>query len=229
MKSACDRKNKTVTDQMKKWGSSFGQRYTERNPKTSKDTDDMYKNTIVGLTRTQLNREFLSGLKIDKILEVGSNVGAQLLVLSDMGYKNLYGIDLQEGAVDLAKSNTKGRDINIIKASAFDIPFKDGYFDLVFTSTVLIHISPDDIGKIMDEIYRCSKQYIFGYEYYSDRYTMIDYRGEKNLLWKADFPGLFLKRFDDLRIVKKKIYKRLDNPDNSDVMYLLEKTRKEKK
>lgn len=228
MKSALS-SSRTLTDQMKKWGSSFGKKYTQRNPKTVKDTDDMYKNVIVGITRTGLNREFLRGLKIANILEVGSNVGAQLLILNEMGYKNLYGIDLQEGAVDMAKANTRGRDINIIKGSAFDIPFKDSWFDLVFTSTVLIHIAPGDIGKVIDEMYRCTDKYILGYEYFSKDYTMIDYRGQKNLLWKADFPELFVKRHPDLKVIRKKIYRRLDNPGNYDVMYLLEKTRRGKK
>lgn len=211
------------TAQMKKWDSSFGRNYTKRNPHTAEATDLLYEKTITGLTRSAMNERFLSGLKIDNVLEVGCNVGAQLLILSKMGYKNLYGIELQEKVVDYAKSNTKRRDINIVKGSALDIPFKDAFFDLVFTSTVLIHIAPSDINVVLDEIYRCSRKYIWGYEYYADKYTMIEYRGEKNLLWKADFAQLFINRFRGLRIRKKQIFKRVDNPIKHDCMYLLEK------
>jgi len=51
--------------------------------------------------------------------------------------------------------------INIIHGVADDIPFKDGYFDMVFTSGVLIHISPGNINRVLDEIYRCSREYIW--------------------------------------------------------------------
>ena len=140
-----------------------------------------------------------------------------------MGYKNLYGIEINEYAIDMSKEITKGKDVYIIKGSAFDIPFKDSFFDLVFTSGVLIHISPDDINQVLEEIYRCTKKYIWGYEYYSDEYTMINYRGEDNLLWKADFAKLFIKRYKDLKVVKEEKYVHLDNPENVDAMYLLEK------
>ena len=40
-------------------------------------------------------------------------------------------------AVEKGKENTKG--INIIQGSAFDLPYKDNYFDLVCTNGVLIH------------------------------------------------------------------------------------------
>ena len=37
-----------------------------------------------------------------------------------------------------------------MRASALDIPFKDGFFELVFTIGVLIHIPPKDLLVAMD-------------------------------------------------------------------------------
>jgi len=96
---------------------------------------------------------------LDRVLEVGCNVGNQLLLLKEMGYTNLWGIELQDYAVEIARKRTSG--INIVKGSAFDIPYKDAFFDLVFTSGVLIHIPPDHINKVLDEIYRCTNRYIY--------------------------------------------------------------------
>ena len=210
------------TNQIKKWGSEFGIEYTKRNPESVEEMDELYYNRF-GITRTKLNERFLSGLSVDNILEVGGNTGIQLLILNKMGYKNLYGIEINEYAIDITKEITKGKDIYVIKGSALDIPYKDSFFDLVFTSGVLIHISPSDIELVLDEIYRCTKRYIWGYEYYSDKYTMINYRGENNLLWKADFASLFMERHKDLRLVKEERFAYLDNSKNIDAMYLLEK------
>lgn len=206
--------------QLNNWKGKFGQEYTDRNKMSLKNLEKLYENNY-GMTRTELNKLFLD--KIDrskKILEIGSNIGIQLFCLQKMGFKNLYGIEPQEYAVQLSKRGTK--DINIIKGDVFDIPFKDEFFDIVFTSVVLIHIHPRNIRRAMKEIYRCSKKYIWGVEYYADKYTEILYRGQKNLLWKTDFLKIYQSIFPDLKVVRIKFLKYLKN-DNIDVMFLLSK------
>jgi pseudaminic acid biosynthesis-associated methylase len=209
-----------ITEQMGKWAGQFGKEYTDRNALSLEEMEALYKRNY-GLTRTELNERFLQGLdRSIRILEVGSNVGNQLLCLQKMGFGDLYGIEVQSYAVELSKSRTER--INIIEGSAFDIPYKDGYFDLVFTSGVLIHISSSDISMAMREIHRCTKEYIWGFEYYAENYTEIAYRGHRNLLWKADFARLYLDQFADLESVKEEHLKYLDN-DNVDSMFLLRK------
>lgn len=211
---------KNQTDQTQQWSSDFGKEYTDRNPHTIEEMDELYKKQF-GLTRTELNSVFLSNLdRSIKILEVGSNVGSQLQGLQAIGFENLYGIELQPYAVEVSKKNTKN--INLIQGSAFDIPFKDSYFDLVFTSGVLIHISPADISIAITEIYRCTGEYIWGFEYFADQHLEIPYRGSSNLMWKADFAKLYLDKFKDLELIKEKRIKYLDN-DNVDSMYLIRK------
>jgi len=210
-----------TTNQTKEWASEFGKRYTERNPKTIESLDELYKKQF-GLTRTELNLMFLDNLDRNiKILEVGCNVGVQLQGLQKIGFKNLYGIELQQYAVELAKKYTKN--INLIQGSIFDIPFKNSYFDLIFTSGLLIHISPNNIEEAMSEIHRCTNRYIWGFEYYADKYIEVPYREKNNLLWKADFAKLYINQFKDLKLIKEEYIKYLDN-DNINSMFLIEKT-----
>jgi len=210
-----------ITEQIKEWMGKFGKEYTDRNALTLNEMDEMYIKKF-GVSRTELNNLFIGELnRSTKILEVGSNIGNQLLLLQKMGFENLYGIEINSYAVEFSKSRTKN--INIIQGSAFDIPFKDKYFDLVFTSGLLIHIAPSDIEIVMQEIHRCTKEYIWGFEYYADKHTEIVYRGKKNLLWKANFPRLYLDLFDDVELVKKKRLRYLNNENNIDVMFLLRK------
>ena len=208
------------TPELDAWKSGFGREYTDRNALTLDGMEELYRKNY-GRSRTDLNRVFLNDMdRSIRILEVGSNVGNQLLCLQKMGFKNLYGIDPQSYAVELSKLRTKG--INIIEGDAFDIPFKDGFFDLVFTSGVLIHINPNDVGRAMAEIHRCSKRYVFGFEYYSQGYEAVEYRGKKDLLWKADFPAVYRQHCPGLKLVKSELVKYLAS-DNLDVMFLLEK------
>lgn len=212
--------DKKSTAQTKAWESEFGKDYTDRNPLSINDVERLYLKEY-GITRAELNRTFLGEIDRSlKILEVGSNVGMQLACLQEMGFKSLYGIELQDYAVEQSKQTTKN--INIIQGSAFDIPFKDDYFDLVFTSGVLIHISPSDIGKALGEIHRCARGYIWGFEYFAKEYTEIPYRGQKNLLWKTNFTKLYLDQFKDLELVKERHVKYLKS-DNVDIMFLLRK------
>lgn len=210
-----------LTKQMESWGGLFGKEYTDRNALSLQEMELIYKGRY-GITRTQMNSKFIGDFDRDiKVLEVGSNIGNQLLCLQESGFKNLYGIELQSYAVELSKSRTRA--INIIEGSAFDIPFKDDFFDLVFTSGVLIHIGPEDLNDVLDEIYRCTRQYVWCFEYYSEVYTQIDYRAHTELLWKANFSKLFLDRFSDLRLVMEEHFKWSDNDNNIDFMFLLQK------
>lgn len=184
-----------MTKQEKQWAGKFGDKYTLRNFNA--------KSKI----KLNLNRSL-------RILEVGANIGTQLLALKRMGFKNLYGIEINPKSVERARIK------NIIVGSAFDIPFKDNYFDLVFTAGVLIHISPRDIKKVMKEIIRCSKKYVMGYEYYAPKYEKVVYRGNKDLLWKTDFAKLY-QEFN-LKLLDEKRFK---TKEGTDTVFMLKKGR----
>jgi pseudaminic acid biosynthesis-associated methylase len=208
------------TRQMQFWNGRFGSEYTDRNNFSIAELNKLYIDEY-GISRTDMNKQFLQEVSADhKILEVGCNVANQLRCLQTMNYEHLYGIELQTYAVEKAKEVTKG--INIIEGSAFDIPFKDGYFDMVFTSGVLIHIHPNDIHIALDEIYRASGKYIWGFEYYADNYQEITYRDNNDKMWKTNFAQLYLDRFPTLRLVKEHKYSYVQS-GNVDQMFLLQK------
>ncbi len=166
-------------------------------------------------------RSLYRGLQIRRTLEVGCNIGIQLNHLQHLGFEKLYGVEIQEDAVERSKRHT--RHIHIIQGSAFDIPFKDAYFDLVFTNGVLIHIHPKDLKAAMSEIVRCSRKYISGFEYFSDKQQEIPYRGKKGALWKADFPKLYQQLFPSLKLLSCTKYPYLHRPDLCDVSFLFQK------
>ncbi|MFH1171412.1 MAG: pseudaminic acid biosynthesis-associated methylase [bacterium] len=210
---------KISTQQQIFWSGGFGKGYNDRNTFTVKGFDAFYKKTW-GTTRTAMNKLFLSKLAIRNTLEVGANFGLQLRHLQQSGFENLYGIEIQQDAVERSKKITKG--VNIIQGSAFDLPFKNAYFDLVFTSGVLIHIHPKHLKNAIREMVRCSKKYLWGFEYFNETEQEIPYRGNRNVLWKNNFPKLFLTYAPKLKLVKMKFYKYTDST-NRDVMYLFKK------
>jgi pseudaminic acid biosynthesis-associated methylase len=207
-----------TTSQEKFWSGEFGDQYTDRNTNIDQSTFEKF-----GITRTTMNQQFLSGLDIKNVLEVGCNRGEQLnlLWLNNDNIEDAYGIDINTYALKEAR---KGNiHLNFVKGSALDIPFKDNYFDMVYTSGVLIHIHPDNLKQVMSEIYRVSKKYIWSFEYFSPNCEEINYRGNKGFLWKNDFATLYIKNCPDLKFIKEAFYEYKDGSGCIDSMFLLQK------
>jgi pseudaminic acid biosynthesis-associated methylase len=209
-----------MTDQVRRWAGTFGREYTDRNDQTPRQLDEFYQNTY-GKTRSELNQRFLENVPRNApILEVGCNVGTQLLLLKEMGFTDLSGVEIQEYALHRAQERLG--DAKILQASALSIPFPDQQFELVFTSGVLIHIAPADLPIAMREIHRCTKKWVCGMEYYAQQMEEIVYRDNRNLLWKADYARLYQHHCADLELVREEDIPNLEG-GNVDSMFLLER------
>jgi pseudaminic acid biosynthesis-associated methylase len=208
------------TEQIRTWTSDFGREYTDRNAYSPAELDELYQKNYE-ITRTEINQRCLESVARDaRILEVGCNMGNQLLLLEQMGFTNLYGIEIQSYALDRAKERLPRAVLT--QASAFSIPYENQFFDLVFTSGVLIHIAPADLPTALAEIHRCSRRWIWGFEYYAPELTEVAYRGHDSLLWKTDYAQLYLQQFRDLELVREDRIGYLGN-DNVDTAFLLYK------
>ncbi|MCK9361071.1 methyltransferase domain-containing protein [Patescibacteria group bacterium] len=202
------------------WSSDFGNAYVTRNPQSIEEIEQLYAKDYA-VSRRSMNEAFLGSLdRSIRILEVGANIGSQLELLRQMGFTNSIGVDVNAFAVQ--ESKRLYPEVKVIEGSAFALPFADGEFDLTYMSGVLIHISPDDMGRAMDELHRTTKKYIWGFEYYAPELVTLEYRGNQDLLWKRDFCQEYLKRFPDLKLVKEQKYPMTDGKNVSQ-MFLLEK------
>ena len=211
------------TQQIEFWSGDFGRVYTDRNTSDHEVWNNQYVEKY-GVSRLNMNDEFLRDLpKNLRVLEVGCNTGQQLEALRQQGFKKIAGIELQFYATKHARDRAIG--IPVLQGSGFEIPFKTGSFDLVFTSGVLIHIAPDDLPAIMGEMHRCTSRFIWGFEYYADKMTEINYRGNTSVLWKSDHASMFMRSFPDLTLIKKKLYPYMNEKENGNVdcMYMLKK------
>ena len=208
--------------QEKIWESYFGREYTKRNTFNSYEIWNRSYIKKFGVSKEYINKNFLQKLsKKIKILEIGCNIGNQLNCLQRMGFKNLSGIDIQQNCLKKIKKNFNN--IKVVRASAYNLPFKNNSFDFVFTSNVLIHFPPNKINKIFDEIHRVTSKCICGFEYFSNKFEEIIYRKNKELLWKTNYTKLFLKRFKSLHLEKEKFYRNISNNKEIDTMFLLKK------
>lgn len=208
------------TPQTTVWKGEFGREYTDRNTLDGKELDELYRKNY-GLTRTEINENFLREVSRDaSFLEVGCNTGNQLSLLRQMGWPNLSGIELQPYALAIAQTRIPG--ISLKQGSALALPYADTSFDVVFTSGMLIHIAPQDLPRVMDEIYRTSRKYIWGLEYFAPEVTEVTYRAHCALLWKMDFARCYLERFPSLELVQEQQLPYVGSA-NVDTVFLLRK------
>jgi len=165
----------------------------------------------------------LEGIEPASILEIGSNRGHNLALLSELcGEAQIVGLDPNMKALGIARRTDPSA--QIVRGNALEIPFHAGCFDLVITANVLIHIALDDLAAVLEEIHRVSRQYILSIEYFSEEETVIHYRGHDDLLWKRNFPEHYHKQFPELRLLRSGYWDR-DNGFDRSHWWLWEKLR----
>ncbi|HEX8295863.1 MAG TPA: pseudaminic acid biosynthesis-associated methylase [Chthoniobacteraceae bacterium] len=191
------------------WRGDFGQAYTDRN------IEDWN-------LRLPAFREILEGQPVRRVVEIGCNRGHNLVALSELlgDEAEVVGVEPNPYAQQLAR--TFSSKVGVLQGNVFDLPFKDGFFDLSFTAGVLIHIALEDLPRALAEIHRVSRRYILAMEYFAEEETAIPYQGRTDLLWKRDFLKHYQTQFPELRLVRQGFYGK-DRGFDRTTYWLLEK------
>lgn len=204
------------TNQRNFWSGDFGNQFTLRN--NSLENSNKLMMSLFGSTFEKIADDFFVDIdKNVKILEIGCNRGLRLQALQKLGFTNLHGLEINKEAFTVAKENFP--DINFINSSFEDFLANENEYDLVFTSYVLIHMNPNFLNYVAKKMIKITKKYIFGLEYYSDTITEVNYRGNSDVLWKQNFPKLFIKFPNMSSIHEKKFFYKSSNL--CDIAYLL--------
>jgi len=99
-----------------------------------------------------------------KVLEVGSGPGGNLVEVSKLNPSKLVGADISQKMVSLAKKRVPDA-VDVVKTDGTKLPFEDNSFDIVFTATVLQHVTDEKMLKpLLEEICRVSSDSIYLFE-----------------------------------------------------------------
>ena len=112
--------------------------------------------------KSQLNHlerfEELIGLPQKRVLDAGCGAGRDSVYFASRGYST-WGIDLSVGMLGRAKEKAKSKNLKI-DFSVQDmrkLNFPDNYFDGLWNMASLVHLSPIDKKKTIEEFYRVLK------------------------------------------------------------------------
>lgn len=181
--------NRIETDQETFWKGEFGDDYIERNKSIN----------LLG-NKTAFYANVLSQMdKVYSCIEFGSNVGLNLIAIKNLIPEcELSAIEINSKAVDILKKNEY---IKVYNQSLLDFDV-DYTRDLAIIHGVLIHINPEMLNRVYERLYSVSNKYILLVEYYNPTPVEIEYRGNREKLFKRDFAGEMLDRYHDLELVK---------------------------
>jgi len=104
---------------------------------------------------------YRAGIEFDgkKILECGAGGSIPPLSLFyERGFET-YGIDIDDKQIERAATfeRENGMSLNIIKADMQEIPFDDGFFDVVYECQAMCHLTKKDIRQTIAEMHRVLK------------------------------------------------------------------------
>jgi spore coat polysaccharide biosynthesis protein SpsF len=170
------------------WSGGFGDDYSARNTGA-----DVVAGNLALFARILARTDGVRG-----VLELGANIGLNLRALRQLiPAADLAGVEINPVA---AQELRAWGGCEVHEGSILD--FAPGrQWDLTLCKGVLIHIPPDDLPAAYARLYDCSRRYLLVAEYYNPSPVTIPYRGHDDRLFKRDFAGDLLERYDDLRLV----------------------------
>jgi SAM-dependent methyltransferase len=130
------------------------------------------------------------------VYEVGCGAGWNLSAIREAAdhYVKMEGNDVN----DLARSQAIVAGIEAREHPAWKRMNVANCYELVFTAGCLIHVAPENLEFLMKQIIAASSHYVLAIEYESDESSaqpiaeqMIEYRGEKDRLWKRQYGKLY--------------------------------------
>jgi pseudaminic acid biosynthesis-associated methylase len=168
------------------WAGEFGDAYVARN-------------SVLDERRATFWRSLIGSAPIRTVLEIGCGQGGNLRPLSGiLEASDIWGIDVNAAAIERSRQTAPGT--NAVHSVARNLPFRDGWFDLVFTMGVLIHQPEDSLEGVMTEIVRCSRRFVLWGEYQSEVTEEVPYRGTPGALFKRDYGAIYGSFFPQLTV-----------------------------
>lgn len=176
------------TEQEQFWAGEFGSEYIRRNQSAQLSAANLaFFGNALRATRG-----------IGSCIEFGANVGMNLRAIQSL----LPGAELH--AIEINPDAAAELRAALPTCTVFEDSFiawaPERTYDLVLAKGVLIHVNPDALPAVYDNLVAATSRYLLVAEYYNPSPVSITYRGHTDRLFKRDFAGEILDRHGDLAL-----------------------------
>ncbi|MEE2526203.1 pseudaminic acid biosynthesis-associated methylase [Hyphobacterium sp. HN65] len=172
------------TEQEAFWAGQFGDEYRER---CSLEPE------LVAARTTCMAHMLRKAAPVGSAFEIGCNIGLNLMAL------NRVSPAIEIEAIEInAESARLANELGVAKvenASVLEyLPQRT--YDLTMICGVLIHLNPEVLPQVYDVLFSASNRHILLFEYYNPTPVEVNYRGHEGRLFKRDWAGEMLDRFN---------------------------------
>lgn len=149
--------------------------------------------------RSEYFANFLTDYNFNSISEIGFFAGRNLKYIKEL-FPNIRigGIDINKDAVKFAKEKLKIDDLCVL--DIYDLETIDFNADIVFTSGVLIHLVPNTLDKVIEEMVKKSNRYVIHIEDIGNNEVVAgpkhlnpSYKVSDQKQWAPDLPSIYDK------------------------------------
>ena len=200
------------TEQEGFWAGKFGDEYSERNLGKS------WIAANIALFAKVLDRT----RNVKSVIEFGANIGLNLRAIEQLiPEPDFAAVEINSSA---AEELRKWGETKVFESSILDFS-PSRTWDLALIKGVLIHINPSELAAVYDKLYAAAGKYVCIVEYYNPSPVALPYRGHEGRLFKRDFAGEFLDRFNNLQLVDYGFcyHRDINYPQDDVTWFLMEK------
>jgi pseudaminic acid biosynthesis-associated methylase len=200
------------TEQEAFWAGHFGDEYAARN----------HGELLIASNLALFSKVLARTGPVHSVIEFGASIGLNLIAIRQLlPEAKLSAVEINETAVARLRNIPE---LIVHNRSILDFSPESAQ-DLVLSKGVLIHLDPDKLPVVYDLLHRTSRRYICLAEYYNPTPTSVSYRGHTERLFKRDFAGEMLDRFDDLELADYGFvyHREIAFPQDDVTWFLLEK------
>ncbi len=171
------------TEQEQFWATDFGNDYPSRNEGEK----------LISSNLALFSKIFKNCPSIQSAAELGCNIGLNLIAINRINKQlKLRGYEINEKAAKAARETNIAEIVNTTVVEPLNA---NTTFDVTFTKGVLIHINPEMLPAVYQNLYDLSNRYILVCEYYNPAPVSINYRGHEDRLFKRDFAGELMQKY----------------------------------
>jgi len=172
------------TEQEIFWATDFGNQYLGRNEGEA----------LIASNIALFSKILRTAPLVRSVAELGCNMGLNLMALNRINKNfDIQGYEINELAAKVASDQEIA---SIVNTTITEPLASERKFDLTFTKLVLIHINPEKLETVYENLYALSNRYIMICEYYNPYPVNVEYRGHQNRLFKRDFAGDLISKYN---------------------------------
>lgn len=167
-------------------------KYINANSRLTGEKYEYFIELRINLMCQKLLKELVDRDSTLKILDFGCGIGVtEKIIKNKLKFSNIYGVDESEESIKVAKQQKL--DNVEFEVTNNRLPFKDNFFDIIYSNGTFHHIDPIEHSKYLNELFRVLKSGGFIFVFENNPYNPLIMRAMKKNPFDSNAEVIFPK------------------------------------